>query len=105
MEASSFSDAFPMPADVPGPPAPLAGWWWRGKGHPCFTWWAVGRPAEHMECAKLLNVMSVDCVGRPMQRSTINLSQMPSVTGFFISHHCVLGLVFSCQQTLERSSP
>jgi hypothetical protein len=28
------------------------------------------------ECARLLNVTSVDCVGRPMQCSTINLSQM-----------------------------
>ena len=37
-------------------------------------WLAAGRPTEPVECTRLLNVTSVDCVGRPMRRSTINLS-------------------------------
>lgn len=38
--------------------------------------WQWGRPTEQRECAGLLNVMSVDGAGKPVQRPTINLSQM-----------------------------
>lgn len=65
--------------------------WQTGKAVLCFTWLAAGRPTEQMECARLLNVTPVDRAGRPMQRPTVNLSQMPWVAGSFLSHHCLLG--------------
>lgn len=65
----------------------LGGW---GEGAPCFTRLAVGRPAEQMGCAGLLNVASVDGAGRPGQRSTITRSQTHRLTGPFISHHRIL---------------
>ena len=37
-------------------------------------WLAAGRPAEPVECVRLSNVTSVDLVGRPRRRTTINLS-------------------------------
>lgn len=108
VEASRFVNPSPRSLQVQSRAASPADSWPRGQAAPCFTRPAAGRPGrppEQMECARLLNVMSVDRVGRPMQRPTINLSPMHWVAGSFLSHHGLLGLVFSCQQRLERSAP
>ena len=100
VEASSFFFFFPwhLPvlskhAGTPRPWAPAsAALLAEGEKLPRIShgWLAVGRPTEPVECMRLSNVTSVDLVGRPRRRTTINLSHRHWVTGSFISHPCVL---------------
>lgn len=75
-----------------------------GKSSPGFTR-PPGRPTEHTECARLLNVISVGCVGRPRQHPPTKPTQMTWVAGCLLSHHCLPGPVFSRQRRLEHSAP
>lgn len=64
-------------AGTPGPQAPAsAALLAEGEKLPRIShgWLAAGRPAEPVECVRLSNVASVDLVGRPRRRTTINLS-------------------------------